>query len=310
MRQIKNGPHEQRSGSLDQMQGSRWCIRDIIAGGGGARAHTDEGLPLLHSALGQQMHGHQVLGHVVARRRGLERVHLRHLVGPDHPRADVLRPQVRPERGLEAHQHLHEPLRCGPGLASLGQLRGFCEGAKRGWGLGADMPLAFGRGGRVFNVGEGGCQYSPLARSPPPPKGLNLRAPQNPTETDPRAPELTWTPNSAKNENGIFAISASRRFRKVIACHVFGGEKIAYFQRTKKKFAAFGATVHNKCLLVLSVEPFSRPPTPQFWGALLTPPPSPGVDNPTSPGDPGLARNQPCTLRHSVRPARLTTRPR
>ena len=36
---------------------------------------------------------------------------------------------------------------------------------------------------------------------------------------------MTRTQNSAKNENGIFGISASRGFRKGILCHVFGETK-------------------------------------------------------------------------------------
>ena len=36
--------------------------------------------------------------------------------------------------------------------------------------------------------------------------------------------------------------------------------------------------------MVLSIEPFSRTPPPQFSGALSTPPPPPGSENPTFPG--------------------------
>ena len=35
---------------------------------------------------------------------------------------------------------------------------------------------------------------------PPPPKGSIDAPPQNLTETDPRAPEVTWTENSAKKK--------------------------------------------------------------------------------------------------------------
>ena len=80
-------------------------------------------------------------------------------------------------------------------------------------------------GGRAFKRGGGG-QYSPLARPPPQKKG-SIDGPQNPTETDHQAPEVARTRKWAKNENGIFGISASRGFRKVIICHVFGwGGKI------------------------------------------------------------------------------------
>ena len=48
---------------------------------------------------------------------------------------------------------------------------------------------------------------------------LNGRDPQNPTKTDSRVSEVTQTQKSAKNENGIFGISALRGFRKAITCH-------------------------------------------------------------------------------------------
>ena len=56
--------------------------------------------------------------------------------------------------------------------------------------------------------------------------------PQNPTETDPQAPEVIQTRNSAKNENGIFGISASRGFRKVIICLGFGETNLPSFWPT------------------------------------------------------------------------------
>ena len=52
-------------------------------------------------------------------------------------------------------------------------------------------------------------EYTQLTPPPPP----------NPTETDPRAPGVTRGPG---DPNGIFGIRASRGFRKVIICHVFG----------------------------------------------------------------------------------------
>ena len=71
--------------------------------------------------------------------------------------------------------------------------------------------------------GGGGGPYGPLARPPShPKKGSTDGPPKTPTETDPGAPEVTRTQNSAKNDNGNWGISASREFRKVITCHVFG----------------------------------------------------------------------------------------
>ena len=82
----------------------------------------------------------------------------------------------------------------------------------------------------------GGGRYSPLARRPPPPKkkAQLTPPPKNPTETDPQAPEVNRTQNSAKNENGIFGISAPRGFRKDIICHVFGENFFDNFQCSKK----------------------------------------------------------------------------
>ena len=80
-------------------------------------------------------------------------------------------------------------------------------------------PKPRGVAGLSTSGGGGGGRYSPLP--PCPKKGLNCQAPKNPTETDPRAPEVTWTQNSAKKENGIFGISASRGNRTIVICHVF-----------------------------------------------------------------------------------------
>ena len=70
-------------------------------------------------------------------------------------------------------------------------------------------------------IKRGGGAIQPLWLAPPQ-KGSIDGPPESPTETEPRAPEVTRTQNSAKNENGIFGISASRRFRKFTICCVFG----------------------------------------------------------------------------------------
>ena len=79
---------------------------------------------------------------------------------------------------------------------------------------------------------------------------------------------MTRTPNSAQNENGIFGISASRGFRKIIICHTFGETKFCSFSMLKKLFGAVGTRVHNNRMI---------PPNPpfQFCGALLTNTPPP-----------------------------------
>ena len=102
---------------------------------------------------------------------------------------------------------------------------------------------------------------------------------------------------SAKKWKWIFGISGSRGFRKVIICHAFGVIFFDYF-RCSKKF--FGAQVHKNLLMVLSIEPFSQNPPPQFGGALLTPPPRPGSENP---GPHGPLR---CPTRPLIRPGKAT----
>ena len=85
---------------------------------------------------------------------------------------------------------------------------------------------AFGLAGFQLWGGGGGVNTALwLEETPPdPPKKTQLTPPPNPIETDPPAPEVTWTQNSAKNRNGIFGISALRGFRKIIICDVFGGK--------------------------------------------------------------------------------------
>ena len=55
-------------------------------------------------------------------------------------------------------------------------------------------------------------------------------------ETDPRASEVTQTQKSAKNENAIFGISASRGFTKVIILPWIWRKKIDQFQCSKNFF--------------------------------------------------------------------------
>ena len=47
------------------------------------------------------------------------------------------------------------------------------------------------------------------------------------------APEVTWTQIAAKNENGIFGISALRGFRKIPICRVFREKKLTIFNAQK-----------------------------------------------------------------------------
>ena len=85
-----------------------------------------------------------------------------------------------------------------------------------------------------LSTGGRGCQYSPLVSPPPPPpQGPIDGPPQNATETDPRTPEVIRTQNSAKNENGIFGISASAGSgNSSFAMYLV--KKIDHFQCSKK----------------------------------------------------------------------------
>ena len=83
-------------------------------------------------------------------------------------------------------------------------------------------------GPRAFNWGGGGG-------SPPPPqkKRAQLTGPPKSYRDGPRAPEVTQTQKSGKRENGIFGISTSRGFRKVIICHVLGVKNLTIFNAQK-----------------------------------------------------------------------------
>ena len=63
-----------------------------------------------------------------------------------------------------------------------------------------------------------------------------------------------------------------------------------HFQCSKKFFGACGAQVHNKCLMVLSIEPFSRTPPPPVLRGSIDAPPLPEVKNrvPLQEWDPSL----------------------
>ena len=129
-------------------------------------------------------------------------------------------------------------------------------------------------GGRAFNWGAGVDTALWLDRTPP--KGSIDGPPKILRRLTPRAPEVTRTQNSAKNENGIFGISASKGFRKAIICHVFGQEKnLIFFQCPEL------------------IEPL--PPPPPVFGGSIDPPPLPHLETcPSLPeGEGPLGRRPP-----------------
>ena len=83
-----------------------------------------------------------------------------------------------------------------------------------------------------------GGSISPLARPPPSPKKRSIDRPFKSYQDTPPGPEVTWTQNSAANENGILGISASRGFRKNhhLPCIWWGG-KLTIFN-AHKNFSA------------------------------------------------------------------------
>ena len=92
------------------------------------------------------------------------------------------------------------------------------------------------KGGRAFNW-EGGGRFSPLASPPPSPKKGSIDgAPKNPTETDPRAPEVTQTRNSAKKKMKRVFLESARRGgseRSSFAMYLVK-QKIEHFQCSKR----------------------------------------------------------------------------
>ena len=95
--------------------------------------------------------------------------------------------------------------------------------------------------GDLSTGGEGRGSTQPSGYTPPK-QGLNRRPFPKilPRLTPPPlwAPQVTQTQNGAKNENGIFGISASRGFRKVIICYVFGVDKKIHRFQCSNKFSA------------------------------------------------------------------------
>ena len=130
-----------------------------------------------------------------------------------------------------------------------------CVGGARAWSQGPSG----------FQLRGAGVDRAPWLDPPFPQKGLNCRDPQNPTKIDPLASEVTQAPKSAKNENGIFGISASRGPRKIIICHTFGEKKLTIFNAQK----IFGAKV------ACQLSRFPKPPLPPDFGGSIDPPPPP-----------------------------------
>ena len=88
------------------------------------------------------------------------------------------------------------------------------------WGPCGGCVMAMPRGtcgwaGFQLPWGGGGIQ-TPGSTPSHPQKGLSCQAPENPTETDPWAPEVT-------RAHGLFGISASRGLQRGHLCHAFGG---------------------------------------------------------------------------------------
>ena len=118
--------------------------------------------------------------------------------------------------------------------------------------------------------GGGGSRYSPLA-SPPPP----IDGPQNPAATDPWAGGGPDPKFGKKKWKWGFWNQRVEGVQKSHHLPWIWWEKIDYFN-VQNFF--WRRRLHNSRLIVLSIEPFSRPP-PSFRG-LYRPPPPPGKRNP------------------------------
>ena len=84
---------------------------------------------------------------------------------------------------------------------------------------------------------------------------------------------MAGSQKSAKNENGVFGISALRRFRTVIICYAFGEKKNLIIFNAQKHFRHLRREFNNNCLMVLSIVPFSRTHPPPVFGGSIDPPP-------------------------------------
>ena len=85
---------------------------------------------------------------------------------------------------------------------------------------------------------RGRVDRAPWLAPPPPPPKAQLTGPQNPTDTDPRAPEVARTRNWAKKkkkENGIFWNQRVEGVQKSHHLQCFWwGEKLTIFKGQKK----------------------------------------------------------------------------
>ena len=93
---------------------------------------------------------------------------------------------------------------------------------------------AEGVGGLSSPGGGGGGRYSPLAGPPAPPKRAQLMGPQNPTETDPRASEVTRRKILQKKKMKMGFLESARRGgpeKSSFARYLV--KKIEYFQCSK-----------------------------------------------------------------------------
>ena len=130
------------------------------------------------------------------------------------------------------------------------------------------------RGWAGFRLRAEGVDTALWLDPPPKKERAQLTGPQIPTEPDPRAPEVTWTQNSAKTKMG-FSESARRGVSEKSSFCMYLVKKIDHFQCLKQLSSPsapeFIITDQWSCLL----SSFPEAPLPQFWGALLKPPPPP-----------------------------------
>ena len=95
------------------------------------------------------------------------------------------------------------------------------------------------RGGWAFNRGVGGA-IQPSGYTLPQKRG-SIDGPQNPTQTDPRAPEET----GAQNWQKMKMESARRGGSEKSSCAMYLVETKRPFSMLKTIFGAFGARIHS-----------------------------------------------------------------
>ena len=160
----------------------------------------------------------------------------------------------------------------GPGSRTV------CVGA-RTRGAARRTPTPPLRGGRAGSGQQGVAQgtglWRPLVPMPPDgpwaPKGhagFQLTRPPKSYRDPCSGPGVDPDPIIGKYENEIFGISASREFRQVNICHVFGSKKLTSFNAQKNFLVASAPEFIITDKWTCQLSPFPRPSRTHSFGVL------------------------------------------